>query len=256
MLVKYFELIDKISSYNPKKLTPYLVLLYFPTIISVFVYTSVQNDNLGNLNSIVVLVVLLGLIFFSPMLMIPSWYKIRNKDFFAFKQLYNDLKSTSIESFSFNRENLDKTIEYAEKDVKHSKLLHLYSYLFRAKCESKDLFVPNKKIAKVKEQKLHEFYKIEAGKYFETMDYKFEYFLDLLKEKKEIGLDEKIRLYDTLENHKIKKLLSDLKAISGINEVQLAKLFSSFDKRTKKYVSLNFNSIKSSNSQRVDRLKS
>lgn len=143
------------------------------------------------------------------MLMISSWYKIRNKDFFTFKQLYNHLKSTLIESFSFDKENLDKTIEYAEKEVKYSKLLNLYSYLFRGKCESKDLFVPNKKITKVKEQKLREFYKTEAGKYFETMDHKFEYFLNLLKEKKEIGLDEKIRLYDTLENHKIKKLLSD-----------------------------------------------
>ena len=253
MLVKYFEIIDTIASYNTKKITPYLVFFYFPIIISVFVYTSAQNNDLVSLISILVLLVL---IFFSPMLMIPSWYTIRKKDFFTFKQLYNHLKSASVESFYFNREHLDKTIAYTEKEMKHSKLLYLYSYLFREKCEQKDLFVPNKKMTKAGERKIMEFYKTEAGKYFETMDYNAEYLLDLLKDQKEIGIDCKIKLNDDLENHKIKALISDLKAITGINEIQLAKLFSSFEKKMKKHTSLKFNSVKSSDNQRNRRIKS
>lgn len=253
MLVKYFEIIDTISSYNTKKITPYLVFFYFPIIISVFVYTSVLNNDLVSLISILVL---LGLIFFSPMLMIPSWYKIQKKDFFALKQLYNHLKRASVESFSFNKEYLDKTIEYTEKEVKHSKLHNLYSYLFREKYEQKDLFMPNKKMTRTSERKIVEFYKTEAGKYFETMDYKVEYLLDLLRDQKEIGIDRKIKLNDDLENHKIKALISDLKAITGINEIQLAKLFSSFEKKMKKHTSLKFNSVKSSDNQRNRRVKS
>ncbi|MEG0915656.1 MAG: hypothetical protein RSF68_01435 [Myroides sp.] len=253
MLVKYFEIIDTISSYNTKKITPYLVFFYFPIIISVYVYTSAQNNDLVSLISILVL---LGLVFFSPMLMIPSWYRIRKKDFFAFKQLHNHLKSASIESFSFNKENLGKTIEYAEKEVKHSKLLYLYSYLFRGKWEQKDLFVPNKKMTKAGERKIMEFYKTEAGKYFETIDYNAGYLLDLLKDQKEIGIDHKIKLNDDLENHKIKSLISDLKGITGINEIQLAKLFSSYEKKMKEHKSLKFNSIKSSDFQRNKRIKS
>ena len=107
-------------------------------------------------------------------------------------------------------------------------------------------------MTRTNERKIVEFYKTEAGKYFETMDYKVEYLLDLLRDRKEIGIDCKIKLNDDLENHKIKALISDLKAITGINEIQLAKLFSSFEKKMKKHTSLKFNSVKSSDNQHID----
>ena len=243
----YFDTLDFLFSLRIPKLKYTLALLYFPILIGVLVYSSYSiYGNIQLLQKIIICIYLV----FSPMLIIPSYYFLKNKNFFIFRKFQQIINSCS-SNFTLIEESFDGGINLSfhncEKFIANV-------FILKKKEENivsdKIIYKPNRKISKVAKEKLQEFYNDEAKSYFDICEYNFEYVFNLISGEKEISNEIAIKIFSDLKNNEIAKLISSLNSITQINKNQISLIFRKYNKKSGIVEFLKWNSIKSSHCQR------
>ena len=101
-------------------------------------------------------------------------------------------------------------------------------------------------------EKVKLFYDKDAKNYFDILQYDFQFFFVLISTKKIITKESSfIVINEELRNSEIANLISVLNKITNIDKKQIALLFKKLNRETKLVERLNWNSIKSSESQRL-----
>lgn len=238
LLNNYFtinENLYKIKLLSKNNIQRFLMLVYFPVIISSLVYT---NSGILTYISVFCMVIL------SPILVLPAVY---NRIFFLYRKLNINISKVNFvvnnEIFSTN------SIEFSPIANKTS------SKIFVLKSFNSNLIHYNPKKYKTtnKIKQLKAFYNKDAKKYFDTLEFKF--VEDLFFQKKYLSINDRICLFSELPLIDIKKLLIELNKITSIPQLELSKLFY-IKKKSGEYVNINMNNINSAYSQLNRLLKS
>ncbi|MBF0598011.1 hypothetical protein [Faecalibacter rhinopitheci] len=232
LLNNYFTIIEnlyRIKLFSKNIIQRFLMLMYFPIIISILIYT-----NTGMLTYIVIFCVAI----FSPILFLPAIY---NKIFFFYRNFNIYISKYQYEYCEiFN----PIVIKYEPTSGKY------YGKIFELKTFDNNLIYYNAKKYKTikKTEELKRFYLNEANKYFDILDYKYQYFEELIFRNKTLNFCQRICLNSDLTLIEIKNLLIELKKITKISQSELSKLFYIIT-NSNKYKNLIMNNLNSAHSQ-------
>lgn len=230
---KYFTVAEdlyRIRILSKNNIQRFLMLLYFPLILSSLILT---QPNLSPL-------VILTLVIFSFILIIPSIYYFT---FFFYRNFNSNIKS-----FQFEKgvDNLSTANRIDFKPWKTNDIDN--TFIFKLFDRNATFYKPKKIKSKKVIDKLRVFYNEKSNDYFDKYDYEFDYFIDLIFKNKSLTLNERIKLDSELKGSSIKLLLKELKQITEIYQSELAKLFY-IETKSDGFKNININSINSAYSQ-------
>lgn len=260
MINTYFNAIDYLQALKMRKcrkLQYFLSLLYFPFIITTFIICiSNSQDYLWSTSNLFILSLLLVS---APILMVPSFYFIQGKNFILYRLISKQISKSdgSFKPFSTFLEN-EVSIPY----VTNRKICgDFIKVLLKSKTGNnnvpdKIIYKPKKIITKYSKAKLEKFYNEKARNYFEIMDYSLQNFISLLSGTKEITFENSIELFNDCTNIELAAMVTELHRSTGITKKQISLLFKKKSKRNKEMKFLNYDSVKSSDSQQNKILKS
>lgn len=249
----YFNIMDYFFGWRMPKLKYLLTLLYFPFLIIIcFCNLSMYKDSQPTILWLTILIYSI----FAPALMIPSYFFLKNRNLFILLKTSKYLDGSNL-NFINKPSFFVQSFEIRFQEVKKN-LENVYELLVSKKNHQQhtSFYKPNKKISEGKKLKLAQFFNLEARKYFDILDNDFNNFLKLISEKQILLEENKIHIYEDLKNTEISELISDLNKITGIYKCRLALLFNKVDKGKKIFLPLNWNSIKSYDSQCIKVTKS
>lgn len=236
---KYFTVAEdlyRIRILSKNNIERFLMLLYFPTIISSLIFTN---------SCIFTSVLILGLIISSPILILPA---IFNKIFFLYRNL-----NIQISNYQYDYSEVLSPIFINYESVSNKSC----GKIFELKTLDNNLIYYNPKKYKTSKRVkgLKDFYNKEANKYFDVIEYDSDYFINLFYNNKYLSSSEKISLNSDMNSIEIKIFLIELKKIAKISQLELAKLFQIYTK-SNGFININMKSINSSYSQLNRVLKS
>lgn len=229
---KYFTVAEdlyRIRILSKNNIERFLMLMYFPTIITLLIFT-----NSGIFTSVLILCLIIS----SPILIIPA---IFNKIFFIYRNL-----NIQISNYQYNYSEVLFPIVINYESVSNK----FCNKIFELKTLDNNLIYYNPKKYKTTKrvEELKKFYLKKATKYFDILDYKYQYFEDLIFKNKKLSLNERIKLDTELKGISIKILLKELNEITGIYQSELAKLFY-IETKSEGFKNINTKSVNSAYSQ-------
>lgn len=230
---KYFTVAEdlyRIRILSKNNIERFLMLMYFPLIISSLILT---QTNLSPL-------LILTLVISSLVLVVPAIYYII---FFVYINFNRNIKKIQFEE---GVDNLSTAISVVFESNKTNDIDN--TFIFKLFDRNAIFYKPKKIKSKKVIDKLRVFYSEKSNDYFEKYDYEFDYFIDLIFKNKSLTLNERIKLYSELKGSSIKLLLKELKQITGIYQSELAKLFY-IETKSDGFKNINTKSINSAYSQ-------
>lgn len=246
----YFDLIDKILGFKTPKIKLFFALLYFPILITIFLLSFNYTENHWSLLNYAIIS---GFILGFPALAIPAIHFLNKRNFLLFRKITEIIDDCKIDA-GYNTQIFNERNQIhisSPKDIIKSIYVLFVSDKEKNKNVSYEaIYKPGKKITTPIKLKLQDFYKNSAKEYFEVFDYDLDLFIDILCTETIVTKDTAIELYEGLQSHNISALISQLNKITGIDKKQLALLFKKFNKKSGTVELINWNSIKSSESQR------
>lgn len=230
---KYFTVAEdlyRIRILSKNNIERFLMLMYFPLIISSLILT---QTNLSPL-------LILTLVISSLVLVVPAIYYII---FFVYINFNRNIKKIQFEEAV---DNLSTAISIDFNPCKTNDIDNTFIYKLFGR---NTIFYEPKKIKSKKViDKLRVFYREKSNHYFEKYDYEFDYFIELIFKNKTLSLNERIKLDSELKGISIKILLKELNQITGIYQSELAKLFY-IETKSDGFKNINIKSINSAYSQ-------
>ncbi len=230
---KYFTVAEdlyRIRILSKNNIERFLMLMYFPLIISSLILT---QTNLSPL-------LILTLVISSLVLVVPAIYYII---FFVYINFNRNIKKIQFEEAV---DNLSTAICVVFESNKTNDIDN--TFIFKLFDRNAIFYKPKKIKSKKVIDMLRVFYSEKSNDYFEKYDYEFDYFIDLIFKNKSLTLNERIKLYSELKGSSIKLLLKELKQITGIYQSELAKLFY-IETKSDGFKNINTKSINSAYSQ-------
>ncbi|MGV0948203.1 hypothetical protein ACTS93_13845 [Empedobacter falsenii] len=229
---KYFSVAEdlyRIRILSKNNIERFLMLMYFPTIITFLIFT-----NSGIFTSVLILCLIIS----SAFLIIPA---IFNKIFFLYRNL-----NIQISNYQYDYSEVLSPIVINYESASNK----FCNKIFELKTLNNNLIYYNPKKYKTSKRVngLKDFYNKEANKYFDVKEYDRDYFINLFFNNKYLDSSEKISLNSELNSIEIKIFLIELKIITKISQLELAKLFLIYSK-SNGFVNINMKSINSSYSQ-------
>lgn len=249
----YFSIMDYFFGWRIPKLKYLLTLLYFPFLIIICICNlSMYKDSQPTVLWLTILIYSI----FAPALMIPSYFFLKNRNLFILLKTVKYLDDSNLnfinkpsfflQSFEIRFQEVKKNLENVYELMVSKKNHHQHTSFYK----------PNKKITESKKLKLAQFFNLEARKYFDILDNDFNMFFNLISKEMILDQNMRINIFEELKNDEIAKMISQLSNITNIHKSRIALLFNKLNKKTGIYEPLKWNSIKSSESQRIKLFKS
>ena len=247
----YFDCIDSVFGFRVPKLKYVFSFFYFPLFILLFLVTPNHTEEEKIISGLFISVFIL----LSPMMMVPSWYFVLDKNIFIYIKFVRILNFSKIRYsdvfFLFDiRNGLDenryqKWIEKFCVDIRYIPALRNKRII--DKCTN-PLFGKKKFSVKVKNA-LRIFLSKDATEFFEQADYDVDYIEKLFFKHEHINFNSKIKLFEGKQSVEIYYLINVLKAITSIDHKYLSLFFVKYKKKYDSYFDLNWSAIKSYKSQ-------
>lgn len=249
----YFNIMDYFFGWRIPKLKYLLTLLYFPFLIIICICNlSMYKDSQPTVLWLTILIYSI----FAPTLMIPSYFFLKNRNLFILLKTVKYLDDSNL-NFINKPSFFVQSFEIRFQEVKKN-LENVYEFITNTtNCQHNGTnYKPNKKIIKSTRERVKKFYDNEARNYFDILECDFNKFLEIISQESILTEENKIHLYEELKNDEIAKMISQLNNITNIHKSRIALLFNKLNKKTGIYEPLKWNSIKSSESQRIKLFKS
>jgi len=247
MIRLYFDCIDSFLGFRIPKLKYIFYFFYFPLFILLFLlipnYTSEER--------IISVFFISAFILLSPMLMIPSWYFILDKNIFVYIKFikildFSKIKYSNVFYLYDIRNRLvenrpQRKIEKFCLDIRY--LPTLKNKRTIDKCTNP--FFGKKKFSVKVKNALRIFLSKVATEYFEQADYDINYFEMLFFKSEIIEFNSKIKLFEGLKSIEMYILINELKRITSFDHRDLSLFFVKYSKKYDSYFNLNWSAIKS-----------
>ena len=237
----YFDTIDKLLAFKSTKLSYILAFYYFPVLF----LTAMVCFTL--MSSYVLFLLSMLFFLFAPMLMKPAYYGMKGQNYLLFRKFSAYLDSTVPIQNLFNSKPLE--ISFFSKSNKQE--IFVLESLEKLQEDEEVIYSPNKTLSKSTIRKLKQFYVTSANEYFDVVDFPCSKFLGLIDGKKNVRITDLIAINNELKLQSV-ALFNSLHSITKIHKIQLVKLFTKFNRKTKKHTRIGIKVLYSATSQYVE----